>query len=687
MTPLEQVQSFLSTWSGDVTSRRLIYVSPDGARARAQLLSVTPEVAARTATALRVVDLTFGSGCLLATVVAALPAASTVVANDKNLATSEAASDATKAFVNVGLKAAAPSWQFFSDDVTALPITRAGEAGPSGQAADGDEAASPDSWYFEQYDVVLFDPQIRGANPECEFPADKLGVTFELIKRLASKTCVLLYCGKWDDAAPHLSGRVHRVLKLQPFSPRQKQLPRSSCVTPNSKECYAVLLKPAEQETTPDVPVAEFWWDEARGVLTTEAPVASGNQGAETLLGLTSQLNTALANLSAVFGPRNGTVSPANAREPEPAILLPSGPLLDPEGVYSKRVASIPLALLLKGVPGTGKSRVTDSLCAALLEDALFPQRDIDQVLRINVHSATSNGALMQGIGVRTNDSQQIEYREKRGLVLEHILNAVLNPGYPFILVLEEVQENSLNTLIGDLVYLLEASKRFDAPRLLSEGKISALTLAKRGDPYVAIREAVASARAKGEGVAYVMLPELIEQRAGRARLLVLPKNFYLFCTSNYRDDRRVMEDNLMRRIEVLEMYPDAGAISNEKVRDFFSEMNSRILRVTSSQSHPDRFLVGHANWLGVETEAQFAKALLKTLIEFKDIKELELEDVKRILGFRAALWPFGRPSYVKTATSFADLIARVQNWCGYQFVSRFSMPGSDSTDVPQIED
>ena len=43
---------------------------------------------------------------------------------------------------------------------------------------------------------------------------------------------------------------------------------------------------------------------------------------------------------------------------------------------------------------------------------------------------------------------------------MNFILKAICIPDKKFALVLEEIQENSLNELIGDLIYLIEEEKR-----------------------------------------------------------------------------------------------------------------------------------------------------------------------------------------------------------------------------------
>jgi len=86
--------------------------------------------------------------------------------------------------------------------------------------------------------------------------------------------------------------------------------------------------------------------------------------------------------------------------------------------------------LLLKGVPGTGKSKTIDNI----IENDLDMNGIIDNVLRINIHSASSNSDLMQGISISTDDKSNILYQEKRGAVLKHIFKAMFKPNQPFVL-------------------------------------------------------------------------------------------------------------------------------------------------------------------------------------------------------------------------------------------------------------
>lgn len=281
--------------------------------------------------------------------------------------------------------------------------------------------------------------------------------------------------------------------------------------------------------------------------------------------------------------------------------------------------------ILLKGVPGTGKSRLINK---SFLQNELdLPPNDAN-ILRVNIHSASSNADLMQGIGIRTNKDNQVEYREKTGLILKHLRKAMQHPNQPFVIVLEEIQENSLNELIGDLIYLIEGDKRVDIAALLENG------LETEFENEAAFLSHICA----DESTYFVEIPNLVAAQSDYQKM-IFPANLYVFCTSNYRDDKKVIEDNLLRRFEVIEVYPKnkeliGEAFAVQAVSDFLEELNqSIVVHFQKKEIHPDRFRIGHAIWLKVENEQDFCRALLKVLTEFKDVKELDFrEDVRHIL-------------------------------------------------------
>ena len=122
------------------------------------------------------------------------------------------------------------------------------------------------------------------------------------------------------------------------------------------------------------------------------------------------------------------------------------------------------------------------------------------------------------------------------------------------------------------------------------------------------------------------------------------------------------MEDNLLRRFDVLEMFPDSSAISDENVRTFFELLNGTILSkmIKINETHPDHFLCGHVIWMNVNDKKSFARALNKLIIDFKDLKEVDWSTFKEILE-KTNLGQI-------TENSYKEMIKNLQDCYYYEF-------------------
>ncbi len=303
--------------------------------------------------------------------------------------------------------------------------------------------------------------------------------------------------------------------------------------------------------------------------------------------------------------------------------------------------------ILFKGVPGTGKSRAIDQI----IKNKLDIENQRENILRINIHSASSNADLMQGIGIATQNGQ-IEYKEKQGLIFDLIKRAIYHPHQPFVLILEEIQENSLNELIGDLIYLIEDEKRAKLKDLAD-------------DKEYAYQELIEKVIKESPSTKYVEIPYLVSDST-EYRKMILPDNLYIFCTSNYRDDKKVIEDNLLRRFEVIEIYPKKE-VSSEYTREFFESLNKSIQKTFSDEIHPDRYMIGHAIWKNVKNKKDFYRALLKVVTEFKDIKEIEFETFKEVL--KGVKLPENIDEDIIKQLSYYELIEMLQKKIDYGFI------------------
>ena len=148
---------------------------------------------------------------------------------------------------------------------------------------------------------------------------------------------------------------------------------------------------------------------------------------------------------------------------------------------------------------------------------------------------------------------------------------------------------------------------------------------------------------------------------------MIIPENLFIFCTSNYRDDKKVIEDNLLRRFEVIEIYPKE-TIVNGYAKDFFDRLNKSIIDVMDKQGeiHPDRFLIGHAIWKEVKDKEEFYKAFSKLITEFKDIREIEFDIFKSIVKDIA----LPEDISIKIENNYYEMIKDIQSKINYDFLN-----------------
>lgn len=312
----------------------------------------------------------------------------------------------------------------------------------------------------------------------------------------------------------------------------------------------------------------------------------------------------------------------------------------------------LPLNLILSGVPGTGKSFLINEIIKDYfnINQYLEIEESIENILKINVHSETKNSSLMQGISVSLNQDGNVFYAEKQGAILNLILTAIQYPNIPFLVVLEEIQENSLNLLIGDLIYLIEPDKRVDLTQYTSIDFNSIWDL---------INTIILDTDSD-----YINLPALVSN--DEKKKLILPNNVYFICTANHRDDRKIIEDNLLRRFHFLEVFPRYEVIKNAEVRDFLIQLNDRIAN-QFEHLESEHMLSGHASWMNIDNKTDFWRTFSKFLTDMRKIKQVDFSDIKNILtGLQL---PFDIQFELNKYNNYHALFSFVQSNCKYQFM------------------
>ncbi len=106
--------------------------------------------------------------------------------------------------------------------------------------------------------------------------------------------------------------------------------------------------------------------------------------------------------------------------------------------------------------------------------------------------------------------------------------------------------------------------------------------------------------------------------------------------------------------------------------QNFFKKLNENILKVLKDEIHPDRFLIGHSNWIikdenkeKINKKQNFYRAFLKIVVEFKDVKEIEFDDFKRIA--KDIVLP--NEAELTAWSSYKDLITEIQTKAWYDFL------------------
>ena len=284
------------------------------------------------------------------------------------------------------------------------------------------------------------------------------------------------------------------------------------------------------------------------------------------------------------------------------AAYQPTFALIDETGVNHKRpvdpkLPSVhPLNQILYGPPGTGKTWHTVTRAVAIIEN-----RDVGKVAEeersavkgrfdeyraagriemVTFHQNTTYEDFVEGIrpvlakSVGTEDGPEeagnadVRYELSRGVFRRIADRAAQEPGQPYVLVIDEINRGNIARIFGELITLIEDSKRIGKP-----------------------------------DEARVTLP-------GSKTDFGVPPNLHVVGTMNTADRSIALLDTALRRRFVFEeMMPDASHprvatdVDGVDCQKLLDAMNRRIA-VLLDREHQ----IGHTYFLGVDTLAALAR-------------------------------------------------------------------------------
>jgi MoxR-like ATPase len=108
--------------------------------------------------------------------------------------------------------------------------------------------------------------------------------------------------------------------------------------------------------------------------------------------------------------------------------------------------------LILQGPPGTGKSFVAKRLAYALVGS-----KDDRFIQSVQFHQSFSYEDFIQGFRPKKDSSS---FTLKDGVFFRFCNEAILNPGRPYVFIIDEINRGNLSKIFGEVMLLIEADKR-----------------------------------------------------------------------------------------------------------------------------------------------------------------------------------------------------------------------------------
>ncbi|RLZ03271.1 hypothetical protein CWC38_06605 [Kocuria tytonicola] len=267
------------------------------------------------------------------------------------------------------------------------------------------------------------------------------------------------------------------------------------------------------------------------------------------------------------------------------------------------------LNVIVEGVAGCGKSHLLEDL-AEIYEG---------RVEVVVFHPSTSYEDFVSGLRPQLDGS----FRGEAGVFVEMCERAGNNPERDYLLFVDEINRANTSRVFGDLMLVLEASKRVD--------------LTEEAEP-----ERTALLSEPSEGAIALQTPVSLDDEPARKYLRV-PRNLHILGTMN-TTDRSVgtIDLALRRRFHWITMEPLSGdqlaseleaegadVDSLRPLIDWYSKTNRRLKEAVG----PDARL-GHSYFFGEgKSAADIATGLLNQLKEVVATFNIKTADVDSIIG------------------------------------------------------
>lgn len=262
-----------------------------------------------------------------------------------------------------------------------------------------------------------------------------------------------------------------------------------------------------------------------------------------------------------------------------------------------------PFNLILYGPPGTGKTYNTINYALSCIkgirvdeiQDRKIYKKEFDDLVKskqirfVTFHQSYSYEDFVEGIKAEVKNGQ-INYVPKNGIFKEICIDAQKeeNQGKNFVLIIDEINRGNISNIFGELITLIEPSKRTGAPDELT------VTLPYSGDTFT------------------------------------VPDNLYIIGTMNSADKSiALMDTALRRRFNFIEFLPEPEKLKDIEVdgivlKQLLETINRRI-EVLLDKDHT----IGHAYLMNVTNKESLRDTLVNKIIPL--IEEYFYNDFEKI--------------------------------------------------------